>query len=93
MAFVFRNANGSREGKDAGNKDFFLDVFSQPGLVTSMNPAEGSNLVLNLGNTIPFMGRSSDTATLTLLDNGTVLRQQRGVQLDYTIGVVASGNH
>ncbi len=93
MAFVFRNANGSKEGKDTGNKDFFLDVFAQTGLVTSMNPAEGSNLVLSLGNTIPFNGRSSDTATLTLLDNGTVLRQLRGVQLDYTIGVVASGNH
>ncbi len=94
MAFVFRNANGSREGKDSGNKDFFLDVFSQAGLLTSIvTPGEGSNLVLNLGNTIPFLGRSSDTANLTLLDNGIVLKQLRGVQLEHTIGVVTSGNH
>ena len=94
LAFVFRNAAGNKEGKDTGGKDFFLDVFSSSGLVTSMiTPAAGSNLVTQKGNTIPFQGRSSDTATLSLVDNGVILKSVVGTALDYTIGVVASGDH
>lgn len=39
LAFVFRNADGSREGKDVGGRDIFVDV-APPGLaVTFMAPS------------------------------------------------------
>ena len=94
LAFVFRNANGTREGKDTGGKDVFIDVFSGSGLLSAINtPGEGANLVVKLGNTIPFSGKASEAATLSLIDNGVVLRQVTGIALDYTIGVVSSGTH
>lgn len=94
LAFVFRNANGSKVGKDTGDKDIFIDVYNDPGLLsTIVAPGNGVSLVLNQGNTIPFSGKSSESATLSLVDNGVLLKQTQGTSLDHTLGVVASGNH
>ncbi|MFM8448739.1 MAG: hypothetical protein ACKOAY_01415 [Haliscomenobacter sp.] len=87
LAFVFRNANGSKVGKDTGDKDIFIDVYNDPGLLsTIVAPGNGVSLVLNQGNTIPFSGKSSESATLSLVDNGVLLKQTQGTSLDHTLG-------
>lgn len=94
LALVFRNATGSKEGKATGGKDIFVDVFSGSGLLTSITtPGAGANLVVSQGSTIAFSGKASESASLSLVDNGVVLKQVQGTTLDHTIGVVASGDH
>jgi 1,4-alpha-glucan branching enzyme len=72
IACVFRNVDGTKEGKAAGGTDIFYDLI-QPGAALQtrlVTPAiNGCQLVQN-GATISVRGAASQNATLTLTDNG-----------------------
>jgi 1,4-alpha-glucan branching enzyme len=74
MAMVFRNANGSREGKTASNGDIFVQIAS-PGMfaaaITS-HPQQNS-LLINETASVTFTGQSSSNATLTFFLNSNVV--------------------
>ena len=93
MAFVFRNAAGNREGKDTGGKDFFLDVYNQSGLLTALLAPSNRNQIVTEGTSIPVKAVASETATLTLLDNGVELTQSNGIELNYNLLAGPPGNH
>lgn len=70
LAFVFRSADGSKEGKDVGNKDILVNVY-QPGLNISLtNPSSDVSLV-NLSSSISINADASQPATLKLFINST----------------------
>lgn len=93
MAFVFRNASGNREGKDAGGKDLFLDVYNQSGLLTALVTPTNRNQVVTEGTSIPVRGVASETASLSLLDNGVELSKTTGLELNYNLLAGTPGNH
>ncbi len=94
MAFVFRNANGSKEGKDVGNADIFYTVYPDnlpfTGLLIAPN---NSTLIRQIGETIPIRFVTSENATITITDNGNQLTQTSGTLLEYDLAVGSPGTH
>lgn len=74
LAFVFRNGTGTKEGKDTGSKDIFLDVHEDGLSIAFSTPT--SNISVQSGTTVPFTFSTSATANLSLLVNGTVVKTQ-----------------
>jgi hypothetical protein len=94
LAFVFRNANGSLEGKDVGGSDIFYDVYPDNLALSAIIQAPSSaTLFTNLGAVIPFQGVASQPATLRLYDNGTLVTTATGTQLNHAVPVSTGGVH
>ncbi len=94
MAFVFRDATGAREGKETGGVDIFYPVYASnlPFTTLLLSPTS-STLVKNMGETIPINLVASESATITLTDNGTLLTQMTGTALNYTLTATTAGMH
>ena len=54
MAFVFRSSDNSKEGKDAGNADIFVDVLNLELSVTFAAPAQ-KTLIVNKNDSVTFI--------------------------------------
>lgn len=67
LAFVFRNADGSREGKADGNADIFVDVLPDGLQMTLTDNVGGS---INTGSSATFTVATSETADITLSIEG-----------------------
>ena len=95
LAFVFRNANGTLEGKDIGNQDIFYEVYPEDlGLATRFLRPAGAGSVFHLGSTMPIWGAASQTADLTLFENGNPLILESGAtQLEYELEITFPGAH
>jgi pullulanase/glycogen debranching enzyme len=94
LAFVFRNGDGSLYGKETGGADIFYDVYPDNTALTAilLSPAE-QTVFATLGGTIQVSGASSQTATLSLFDNGDLLFSTNGTNLDFEIQVTTGGTH
>ena len=74
IALVFRNGDGTLEGKGNGNTDIFIEVFPDDApLSTNLLLPTTFDGDLALGRTLPFVGQSSRAADLTLYDNGEII--------------------
>ncbi|MEM9821358.1 MAG: alpha-amylase family glycosyl hydrolase, partial [Bacteroidota bacterium] len=94
LAFVFRNANGSIVGRDADGSDIFTPVYAAGSdLLTTILSPDASSLIVENGSTIEVKAASSVTAELSLFDNGNLLTQVNGTELDFTINVSGTGSH
>jgi glycosidase len=94
MAFVFRNANGTLEGKDVGGADIFYDVAPDDGSISALIQLPSSPIVLTqIGEMIPFKGVASESADLRLYDEGTLIASTTGIQLEADISVASAGVH
>lgn len=71
LAFVFRNNDGTKEGKDTGDKDIFVTV-NEPGLNVNFT-LPTSNQTVNRGNSLTFRVVSNIAAKLELLINNQVV--------------------
>jgi len=69
MAFVFRNGLKTKEGKDTGGKDIFIDVY-QSGLNAAFS-VPSTNQSVTAGTVMNIQFNSSIAANLNLLINGT----------------------
>lgn len=76
MAFVFRNSDGSKEGKDNG-KDIFVDVYDSA-LSIKFNTPSASQLI-EKNTQLPIKATSSQNGTLRLLLNGTELKKGENI--------------
>ena len=74
LAFVFRNADGSKEGKDVGGADIFYPVYPDAAEfhVTLTSPSE-TLIFATPGQVIPVQGEATEDATLSLFDNGNLI--------------------
>lgn len=94
MAFVFRNADGSLEGKDVGGTDIFIDVYADnTQFVASITSPGAPSIFTAIGETVQFEGAASASATLELFDNGTLLTTVTGTELSFDIDVTSGGTH
>ncbi|MFT4759336.1 MAG: glycosidase [Paraglaciecola sp.] len=94
IALVFRNGNGTLEGKDVGNTDIYAPIYAGNIPFTSVLLSPGqSSILAQDGETINVLLETSETATITLLDNGMLLTEVMGTMLDYDLEVMGTGTH
>ncbi len=71
LAFVFRSADNSREGKDVGNTDIFAEVFDEGLSLSIITPDEA--LLLEPGTDVTLDAALSESATIELyLDDALI---------------------
>lgn len=72
LAFVFRNADGSKTGKTSSGGDIFVDVYPTGLNMSFQKPA--SNLTLAVGSTQTLKIASSVNAQLKIALNGSIIK-------------------
>lgn len=93
LAFVFRNVDGSREGKSASNGDIFVDVPRNTGFNAFFQVPSNRQLVVDIGETILIDVVTSEEADIALFDNNVLIAQEKGRQLKIDYDPVIQGNH
>ena len=94
LAMVFRNANGTLEGKATGGNDIFYPIYPDDLEFTAVLTAPADPfLVKEVGATIDVAGIASQSASFSLFDNGNLLAEQSGFSFDYNLLVTTSGSH
>ena len=73
LAFVFRNFDGSLEGKTATMGDIFYPIYPINGGFQAAIFKPYSDLLVNINDTISINGQSNSNATLQLFDNGVLI--------------------
>ena len=71
MAFVFRNTAGTSVGRNTDGSDIFYTVYSNSQLNVSITSPAASSQVAIQGSNITVTASASDTANMTLTDNGS----------------------
>jgi len=93
LAFVFRTADCSKEGKDAGNADIFLDVVEAGYQVSLVSDLEGT-FVDDAHKTVNFKVSATAASALSLSVNGNVVKSAEGVtSLDVPFTFTERGNY
>lgn len=95
LAFVFRNSDGSIVGRASDGSDIFYDVFPDNGPLQAilLQPTAPSSLK-NIGDHIPVKVATSQSATVTVYDNGIPGATQNNTQLFQTdLQVSQAGFH
>ena len=93
LAFVFRNADNSKEGKGPGNSDIFLDLVDA-GLQIALESNLTGTLITPETSTVTFKVGATKAADLTLSMNGTQVAEAKGQrQLTYDVVFTAPGNY
>lgn len=82
LAFVFRASDNSKEGKDTGGKDIFVDVH-EDGLALSLETTS-SSVFSTSNNKVSFTVWSTQTADIKLYVNSTEVSALNGTKLTYT---------
>ncbi len=80
LAFVFRNANGSKEGKGVGNSDIFLDVVDA-GFQISLESGVANNLITPDNANVTFKVGVTKAADITLSINGENVATEKNATL------------
>ncbi len=91
LAFVFRSADTSKQGKDTGNKDIFVDVHTAGLTVRFDQPAEKENLITNTALTIK--ASASVASTLKLYVGATEIATEANattISQSYTFSAAGS---
>lgn len=94
LAFVFRNADGSKEGKADGGADIFAPVFPDDAGFSASFISPQSSVIGNLGETISVNVGANAPAELSLFDNGNLLVSESNVDaLNYDLEITETGTH
>lgn len=80
LAFVFRNANNSKEGKGEGNTDIFLDVVDA-GFQISLESGVPNNLITPANASVTFKVGVTKAADITLSINGENIASEKNTTL------------
>lgn len=93
LCFVFRNGNGSKEGKDVGGADIFVPVLDNGfQLAFTQNPS--GTIVNAASSAITFTAATTRSADITIKVNGEVKAQKNGqTVLEYSNKFSAVGNY
>jgi hypothetical protein len=83
LAFVFRNANGSKEGKEIGAKDIFYPVFQTTGLTGILEEPSVSGKLINPLEPFSIKAKFSESVLITLFDNDSLLVAKTGTEISH----------
>lgn len=92
LAFVFRNANGSRTGRDAGGNDIFYNVSKEAGFELLFSQPDAYTSLVNPGEEIVVSASASVADSIILFQNGERLARVTETVLDHTITASGTGN-
>jgi glycosidase len=95
LAFVFRNQDGTKVGREADGSDIYVDIYP-PGFTAAITSHDDRQIIREAGDTVVIVGRSSDSANLKLfLDNSLIKSENSGIILRDTILLddLGFGNH
>ncbi|MBK8490244.1 MAG: T9SS type A sorting domain-containing protein [Saprospirales bacterium] len=94
LAFVFRNATGSLEGKTIGGQDIFYPVYPADLDLTArfVNPS-GTSGIYQVGDVLNIWGVASESSDLFLYEDGNLLAQVPDVSITYSLEITTPGNH
>ncbi len=84
MAFVFRNADGSKTGRDTGGGDIFADVYTSAMSVNIVLPAN-KLLFVKQHDTIPVSAISPTATTMKLFLDGVLEKTRPGNSITDTL--------
>ena len=73
LAFVFRNSDGSLEGKTATMGDIFYPIYPVNGGFQAAIIKPYTDLLVNINDTFSFEAQSNSNANLQLFDNGILI--------------------
>jgi len=96
LAFVFRSADTSREGKDVGNADIFIDLFSSGVRVRMVEPATRpiDPVIANRDTTLHILavaGPDTSIAFISLFVDGEEVSRVENDTLTYDLVLDAAG--
>lgn len=81
MAFVFRSADTSLEGKDDGGKDIFVDVFMEGFIVQIDQPEDNS--IIAPGESLNIVVSATQEADIQLFINEVAVAETSGTELTF----------
>jgi len=90
LAFVFRNSNGSRTGRDIGGADIFYNVSEAPSFQVMISQPDRYTSVVTSGQVIPVQASASVCDSLVLFQNG--IRIKKVTETTLTHDITASGS-
>ena len=94
MAFVFRNANGSKEGKDDGGKDIFVDVYpDDAGFIVTLNSPSQTDIIVKQNDLIPVKVSASQNVQFAVYEDDLQLFNDWGQELNYNLTASNAGTH
>jgi len=93
LAFVFRNRDGSREGKTTSLGDIFIDVPDLNAFTGKFITPDEEQLVLEEGNSISIRAAISMNADYVLFDNEQEIASGSGTEITFDYNALVPGNH
>lgn len=93
LAFVFRNVNGSKEGKTAQLQDIFLDFNSTEEFAAQLISPTQANIIANFNDDIVIKFATSEISDIVIQDNGVIIFEETTNYAEYTYNVSQIGNH
>ena len=84
MAFVFRNADGTKTGRNTGGADIFADVYTSAMSVNIVLPSN-KTLFLKQNAPIPISAISPTAQTMKIFVNGALVKTTTGNAITDTI--------
>ncbi|MEM7038243.1 MAG: alpha-amylase family glycosyl hydrolase, partial [Bacteroidota bacterium] len=93
MAFVFRNADGSVVGRDPNGDDIFYDLFNNSQLSAVFNSPAQRGMIVDPMSSINLVVSASNSATLTVTDNGNQVFSVTGTTHTQALQVTGTGDH
>ncbi len=92
LGLVFRNADGTREGKTSSNSDFFVNL-AQGFDISFTSPQAGTSVSLEVGKSIDFKASATEPADLSMeLDGVKVAEAKNAQEITYTYTATQPGN-
>lgn len=92
LAFVFRNATGTKVGREADGGDIFADVYSAIFSINIVKP-ENRALYLKLNDIIPVEAVSPLADTMMIFMNNTLVKKVAGTTITDTLLANISGQN
>lgn len=94
LAFVFRNANGNKEGKDVGNKDLFVDISADNNSIQySILSPSSKNFIVNEGSIIDFKINISKFVNIDATLDGNTWFSKFDNAIDTSLIATGIGDH
>ena len=92
LAFVFRNADGSLEGKATGGQNIFVDVSRGGQLAVNLLGDPGTD-TYPLGKPLPLSIGTTTEASIEIFDNDVSVFGATGQELKYDLRLTEPGEH
>ena len=93
LAFVFRNVDGSKEGKTAQLQDIFVDFNATDGFAGVLLNPTNNNIIANAGEVIPIRFATSEKSDISISDNGEIIAQVDSNFIEHSYQATEAGDH